>query len=116
MCITTRHHYCPGVVRFAASEKQISNIRLNLNDFFSHHTMCFAMDVDRCLGTWCFAKAKDFASPLVDPVLVVMNAIFALHFGIMLVSLSHIRGSNSSDNFVNVDVCWHRMTRSACQF
>src|SRR5690242_7189330 len=111
MC-TTWQHYRPGFVGFAATEKQDSNIRLNLNDFLRHHAMRFAMYLHRCLGVWCFTKAKDLASFLVDPVLVVMNAIFALHFGIMLVSLSHIRFSNSAGNFVNVDVFWHRITPS----
>src|SRR5690242_21749153 len=109
---TTRQHYCPGFVRFAATEKQISNIRLNLNNFFRHHAVRFAMDLLRCLGVWCLTKAKDLTSPLVDPILVVMNAVFALHFSIMLVSLSHICCSDSAGNFVDVDVCWHRITRS----
>ena len=56
------------------------------------------------------STTKDFTSALVDPVLVVMNAVLALHFDIMRVSLSHIRRSNAARNFVNVDVCWHRIT------
>src|SRR5205085_1800444 len=98
-----------GFVCLATTEKQISHVRLNLNNFFRDHAMCFAMDLHSRFGTWCLAKTKDFTGALIDPVLVVMNAVLALHFDIMRVSLSDIICSNASRNFMNVDVCWHRI-------
>ena len=109
---TTGHHHRTSFVCLATTEKQISNVGLNLNNFLGDHAMRFAMNLHCSFSAWCFAKAKDFTSFLIDPVLVVMNAILALHFDIMCVSLSDIISSNASRNFVNIDVCWHRITRN----
>src|SRR5205814_10581551 len=107
----TGHHHGTSFVCLATTEKQICNVGLNLNNFLGDHAMRFAMDLHCGFGAWCFAKAKDFTSFLIDPVLVVMNAILALHFDIMCVSLGNIICTNASRNFVNIDVCWHRNSK-----
>jgi hypothetical protein len=103
----TRHYHRPGFVYFATAEKQISNFRFNLNDFFRELAMRFAMNLHRSFGAWRLAKAKDFAGALVHPVLVIVDAVFALHLDVVGVRLGHVVRGDPSRNLVNIHVGWH---------
>ena len=47
---------------------------------------------------------------------MIMNAVFALHRGIMRVGLRNFVGSDSSRNLVNVHVGWHRLFEAAATY
>ena len=70
------------------------------------------MDLHGGFSIWCVTKAKDLAGALIDPVLVIMNAVFAFNCDIMGVCLGHLFGRDSSVNLVNVHVGWHREVRN----
>ena len=61
------------------------------------HTLCR-------LCVWRVCEAKNFVASLIDPVLVVFDAIFPLGFHILGVSLRDIFRSGSLRKIVNVHV------------
>ena len=96
-----------AAVYFASAEKQISNFRFNLNNFLGHQPMCLAMHLHGSFGAGGLAQAKDFACALVYPVLVIVNAILALHFHIMRMSLRYVVGGDPTRDLVDIHVGWH---------
>ena len=65
------------------------------------------MDLTCGFGVWGVAEAKNLPLFLVDPILVVIHAILALHFDVVGVGFRNIFSLNSSRDFVNVHVGRH---------
>jgi hypothetical protein len=83
------------VICFGAAKKYFCDVGLDLNDFLGQQSVSFAMDAGRRFCARRMGETKNFPATLVNPVLVVLNAVFPLRFHILRVSLCDIfRGSS----------------------
>ena len=80
---------------------------MNLNEPFGDEAVRLAMNFNGRLGIWRVTKTENLARFLVDPVLVIMDAIFVLHLNVFRVRFGNILGRNATRNLVNVHVVRH---------
>jgi hypothetical protein len=78
----------------------------DLDDPLGDQAVGFTVHRLRCLGTGCAAEAEDLPEALVEPVLVVLDTVFALHFHIGNVCLGHVVRGGPVD-FVDIHVHRH---------
>src|SRR6476661_8541848 len=101
---TTREKDCSGWICFRSPEEHFCDVGFHLDNFLGHHSVSFAMHTLCRLCVWRMCEAKNFVASLIDPVLVIFDAVFPLDFHILGVSFRDVFRSCSLRKIVNVHV------------
>ena len=100
----TREKDRSGRICFRTAEEYFCYVGLHLDNFLGHHPVSFAMHTLCRLCVWRMCEAKNFVAILIDPVLVIFDAVFPLGFHILRVSFRDVFRSCSLRKIVNVHV------------
>src|SRR5205823_6182920 len=100
-------------VYFSSTEEQLSDFGLDLNHFFGHEAMRFAMHLLRGFRVRRVAKTKNLPLLFIDPILVVTDPVFVLHFNVLGVGFGDFFRGDAPRDFMNVHVRRHTTFRLA---
>ncbi len=103
---STREDDRAGRVDFAATEKPLSQIGIDLDHFVGHVTMGFAMNAAGGFGVRRLDEAEDLTSILIQPILAVLDVVFSLLGDVREVDLRDLFRSCFSD-LVNIKIQGH---------
>ena len=92
------------MICFGAAEEYFCDVGLYLDDLLGQQSVRFTMDASRRFCARRMGKTKNLARLFVDPIFVVLNAVFPLRFHILRVSLCDIFRSGSLREIVDVHV------------
>src|SRR4029450_11727978 len=96
----------PGWIDFTATKKSLCNLRRDLDNFGREEPVRLAMHGSRCFRARRAAETENLAVALVEPVLVVLDAILRLRLHIGKMRVRHGLGGRSV-NFMDVHIRRH---------
>ena len=97
---------CARWVHFGSSKESFGNLGRDFDDLRCDEPVRLPVDRGGRLRAWCTAETENLSGGLVEPVLVVLDAILRLRLDIVDVRLGNICRSCAA-NLVDVHICRH---------